>query len=787
MRALDKKLLRDLWHLRGQVLAIALIVASGTAVLVMSLTAIEALSQSAAAYYERYRFADVFAGAKRVPQSVAVRLGDIPGVQLAEPRIVKYATLDMPGFKEPVIGALISVPDHGPPHLNGLALRAGRYLLAGRPDEIIVSEPFAEAHSLEPGAVFHALLNGRHRALEVVGIALSPEYVYAIGPGALMPDKRRYGIGWMSESALAAAFDLEGAFNNVTMTLERGAPAALVLEAVDSLLEPYGGVGAIERKDQMSNWFVNNEIEQLRALAEILPAIFLAVAAFLSNLLLARLVAIERAEIGLLKAFGYSNAAVMWHYAKLVLVMTSFGIVVGWVVGLWLGRWNTTLYADMFRFPTLYFQPGPAVFAISGGVSLAASLLGAVAAARRAGLLPPAEAMRPPVPPVFRRRGLARGGPAAALDEPTRIILRQLLRRPLRSLLSSAGIATSVAILVTSLQWLDSIERIVDDFFYNQQRSDVTLGLVAAAPASVANDAARLPGVLATEAQRTVPARFRFGAKSRREVLIGLPSPSGLEVLSDSTGAEVDVPADGLLLSSALAERLGAWEGDAVVVEVLEGRRPTLEIEVARVFDTLIGTSAYMNVDTLTRSLGEPRTANVVAMVTDIGFEDALFAELKKLPTVAGSVLKRAAVAMFDETIAEMMYIFISFYVVFACTLAFGVVYNNMRLSLSERGRELATLRVLGFTRGEVSYMLLGEAALLVLIALPTGCALGFGLAHLIAANFETELFRVPVVIYPATYGWAMMVTLIAALASGLAVQRRIRRLDLIAVLKTRE
>src|SRR5512134_1280710 len=308
MTPLDRKLLRDLWHLRGQAIAVAIVVASGVAVLVMSLSTLEALRETTAAYYERYRFADVFASAVRAPRRIAGRFAELPGVQAVEARIARFASLDIDGFAEPAIGRLTSIPEDGQPPLNQLALRSGRWLTPDRPDEVILSEPFAEAHALVPGDTLRAIVNGRRRTLTVVGTALSPEFVFALGPGALMPDDRRFGVLWMGNEALEAAYDLDGAFNDLSVQLLRGAEPEHVMTEIDRLLAPYGGISALPRAEQLSNFFVMNELDQLATMATILPTIFLAVAGFLVYTVLARLIAVERSEIGLLKAFGYTNA-----------------------------------------------------------------------------------------------------------------------------------------------------------------------------------------------------------------------------------------------------------------------------------------------------------------------------------------------------------------------------------------------------------------------------------------------------------------------------------------------
>mgnify|MGYP001823862329 CR=1 FL=1 len=787
MSALNRKLLRDLWRLRGQVLAIAMVVASGVAVLVMSLATLNSLQETAATYYERYRFADVFASVTRAPEHLAARIGDIPGVQHVETRISKLATLDIAGFGEPVIGQLVSIPERGESVLNRLALLAGRRVQPDHPDEVVLSEPFAEAHRLETGSRLHAIINGKRRQLTVVGIALSPEHVYAIGPGALMPDNRRFGVLWMGREALEAAYDLDGAFNDVTLSLLHGTRPEAVIEPMDQVLGRYGGIGAIARADQLSNWFLVNEIDQLETLARILPTIFLVVAAFLTNMVLARIIAIERSEIGLMKAFGYRNTEIAWHYARLVMAITAVGIVLGWLVGAWFGKISTGLYAEFYRFPLLIYAPQPSTFAIGALVSLGAALAGTFGSLRRAAMLPPAEAMRPPAPTLYRRTRLSTSRIAAWLDQPTRIILRQIVRWPGRSLLTSVGIALSVGVLVMALQWIDSINHIVQVYFFDTQRQDMMVGLVEAQSDTAAHELARMPGVLSVEPMRIVSAYLRHGNRSHRGALTGVPPDAQLQRVYDAGGYVVPLPPGGVVLGTKLAEKLGVTTGDTLQVDVLEGRRPQLQIPVVGVFETYIGIPAFIDLATLNRLLKERPSLEYANLLVDDAARQALYAGLKAMPEISAVMLREAAISTFYDTLAETLLIYISFFAMFACTLGFGVVYNSTRIALSERGRELATLRVLGFSRAEISYILLGEVALLIFIGLPLGCLAGQGLAWLMTTAFETELYRVPLVIELSTYGTAVLVALLATAASAALVRRRLDRLDLVAVLKTRE
>jgi putative ABC transport system permease protein len=788
MRALNRKVLRDIWHLRGQVFAIAMVIASGVSVLVMSLSTQQALIQTVDAYYERYAFGDVFAWLTRAPDQLANRIAAIEGVQIVETRVVRYATLDMPGLSEPVLGQFVSIPESSQPLLNRLVLRAGRSVAPKRPDEVVLNEPFAQAHGLQPGDSLVAILNGHRRNLQVVGIALSPEFIYSIGPGSLMPDDLRFGVMWMGREALSAAFDLQSSFNNLSLKLASGADVITVVTQLELLLDRYGGNRAVARPDQLSNWFVMNEIRQLGTLSKILPVLFLFVSAVLTNMVLARLVATERSQIGLMKAFGYSNAEVGWHYAKLVLAIGLAGVLLGLVVGMWVGRMNTQMYAEVFRFPLLLYRPSASAFVIAAVLSLMAALLGAIGSVRRAALLPPAQAMIPPSPPAYRSSRLAETRLGRWLDQPTRIILRSIGRAPLRALMTSAGLASSVALLVLALQWTDAFDYLAQRYFFDSQRQDLMVALSESQATTVAHEFEHMPGVLMAETTRIVSADLQVGSLVHRGSLTGINSDARLQpVFDDQRDAVIPMPRDGLVLATRLAEKLGVGIGSKVWVKIREGRQPEVQLPVVELFETHLGLPAFIHMEALDRLLGERSQAGYVNLLVDPMHEAELSRTLKDLPMVSAVMLRRAAIQSFYDSVAENMMVFITLFSIFAGVLGFGVAYNASRIALSERGRDLATLRVLGFTRGETSYILAGEVLLLILLALPAGCLLGYLLSLLMAHAFDTELFRVPLVVDPSTYGFAMLIALAASAASALIVRRRVDRLDLVHVLKTRE
>lgn len=787
MKALNRKLVRDLWHLRGQVLAIAVVVASGVAIVVTMRTAYESLAESRANYYATYRFANLFASLKRAPQSLVRKIEAIPGVTGVDTRLVSDVTLDVPGLTAPATGRLISLPERQQPIINDVHIRRGRYIAPGRRDEVLISEAFALANGLDIGSEIGAVLNGRWATLHVVGIALSPEYVYEVRPGDLFPDNKHFGVLWMGRAAMETAFDMDGAFNDAVLTLAADANEAEVTAQLDRLLDRYGGLGAVGRDDQISHRFLSDELRQNRIFGTVLPAIFLGVAAFLLNIVLSRLVTMQREQIGVLKAFGYGPLAVGVHYLGFALVAVALGAIVGTGSGLWLGAKLNRIYSEFYRFPIFRYDPGPTVVLLAIAASAAAALVGAVAAVRRAWRVPAAEAMRPEPPGQFHSGWLERLGAQQWVSPATRMIARNVARRPLRAVLSVVGIACAVAILLLGRYFVDAIEYLASVQFALVQRDDMTVVAHEPLPATARHELANLPGVVVSEAFRTVPVRLRSGHRSRRTALMGLPADASLRRLLDRHLEAVTLPPDGVVLTAMLADILEVKPGDTVLVEVLEGSRPRREVPVSGLVDELIGLSAYMDVRALNRLMREGGTVSGAMLIVAPETMPALYRLLKRLPAVGGVLRRESTLESFEKTIGESMGVFTGVLVGFACVLAAAIVYNAARIALSERGRELASLRVLGFTRGEVARMLLGEQAVLLMLALPFGIALGYGTSALMAWTYQWELFRLPLVLTPATYAFSIGVIVLAFLLSAWIVARRLDRLDLVEVLKSRE
>ncbi len=786
MRVLDIKLYRDLLRLWAQAFAIALVIGGGVATLIMAVGAARSLDETRIAYYERNRFADVFAIVRRAPKTLADRIAEIPGVAAVETRIAKLALLDVPNLREPATGQFISIPDGGEPTLNRLYLRSGRMPEAGRVDEVVVNDSFAKAHGFAPGSRFSAILNGRKRGLVIVGTALSPEFIYAIGPGDIMPDDRRFAIVWMSEKALANVYDLEDAFSSVNLKLMRNASEREVTQQLDALLDPYGGRASYGRKDQTSHAFLDHELDMLGNMSRTLPPIFLLVAAFLVNLTLSRLVALEREQIGLLKAVGYGKLAIAAHYIKLVLIIAVIGIAAGSAAGTWLGISIANLFGEYFHFPYLIFIKSTDLYLVGAALSIAAAVAGAVRGLREVVTLPAAVAMQPPAPPRFRRI-LPSFAVVGVLSQRTVMMLRNIARHPLRATFTTLGMALATAILIASLFTGGTMEQLIDVTYFMADRQDATVSFTEKRARDVLYQMARLPGVLAVEPYREVPVRIRNGSVERRVIISGRPRDADLSRIIDVDLRPVVLPESGLAISSMLAQILGVRVGDFVEVDLLEGQRRTVSVPVAALVEDYFGIKGMMDAEALSRLMREAPVLNSVHLAVDAASLDPLYDAIKGMPTVSGMALQRASLANFRRSLALLVTTMGSIYTGLAAIIAFGVIYNSARIALSERARDLASLRVLGFTRGEVLRILFLELAVLTLVAQPPGWAMGYGLAWIMKTNLAGELMRVRLVVEPSIYATASVMVIVAAALSALVVGRRVNRLDLVAVLKTRD
>ena len=786
VNVLDIKVMRDLWAMRTQVLSIALLIAAGIAVFVMSVSNYFALVDAMDAHYRNERFADVFASLKRAPMSLAERIREIDGVGVVEPRVTQAVRVIREDSALPISGRIISVPSSDQPLLNRLYLVEGRWIDLARAEEVIINSAYAQARTVRPGDTIDVVLNGRLEAFRVVGVALSPEFVFATRSALPLPDDRNFVILWASQDAVAAAFDMQGAFNDLVMTLAPGANKAATIEDIDRLLAPSGGIGAYDRRELPSNRLLEDELAEQETLSIAMPAIFFGIAAFLLHVVLGRLVEAQREQIASLKALGFSNLPIALHYFKFVTVIALLGACIGLALGWWFAVLVIDTYHAFFRFPVLEARPDPWIVSVAVLASIGVANAAAAAAVYRVARLPPAEAMRPQVPAVSALARHISVMSERGIPMPYLMALRTVVGRPIRTLLTISGIALAVPLVLFGLFWFDAIAHMVDVAFGRIERGDAFVTFSTPVPVRALHELQSVPGVLLAEGQRIVPVRLVAGHRTYRTSLVGLSDESELKVLRDPALAPIEVPPDGLMLSRALAETLGLHIGDSVTIEVQETKRPVLHLPV-KLSEDILGFSATMDIAALNQLLREGEVVNAAALKLDPNFSHLTWQRIQSTPKIEASSVKVLWLALFDETIAGMLIVGALILAGFGLLIAVGVVYNSARVAFQERAWELASLRILGFTRAEVATILLSELAFELVVAIPIGLVVGYGLIKMIVSLRIRESFQVPVVIEPASYAIAALVVLAAAAASAFVVRRRIDTLDLVAVLKTRD
>lgn len=788
MSALTIKLRRDLWRIRTQVFSIAAVMAGGVMTVVALGGTATSLNQATRAYYTTGRFADVFATLTRAPDAVAAQLAAIPGINSVATRVVKDVRLDVPGLDMPALGRMVSlpVPGTGAVPLNVVHVTRGREVLPGSDKEVLVSGRFAEANRLRPGDTLTAIINERYVQLRIVGIGAAPDYLYEEPGNAFPSDARGFGILWTSHQLAAAATGMRGAFNDVALGLSANANRTSVIAAVDSILAPYGGRGAVARKDQLSDRVVSNELHQMGVMAFAFPVVFVAVAAFLVGSVVSRLIATEREQIAVLKAFGYTSTTVGLHYLAYAAAAVAVGIPLGVGIGIWVGRLYTGIYSDVLRIPGLQFRADWITIGGSIVIIFLAALSGALSAVRRVAMLPPAEALQPPAPARYRALPFDRIGSRLTLSMPVRMILRGLERQPRRAILGAMGVAAALAMMAGALSLYDATDNMIGLQFRVAQRQALSVQLVSSVPASMRTTFASLPGVTTVELVRVIPVRLRHDGRSRTVGLTALERNGKLHRLVDIDGQTHRLPPAGIVLSTRLAQILGIHTGDTVDADLLD-RGTTRRVVVSALINELMSPNAYMDLAAAGKLVGDGDQINGAYLRLDGPPEPALFDRLREMPLVASVASRTAMVEQFDRMMARSFRISAVVVVIFASVIALGVVYNGARIALSERGRELASLRVLGFTNQEVGVMLLGEEAILTVAAVPLGWILGRAFASYLTYGFASENYQVPIVTRAATYAFATAVVLVASAFAGALMYRRSTRLDLVAVLKTRE
>lgn len=808
MSVLDRKLRRELRASWLLLLAIISIIAVGVACMIAMGSAYFNLGEAQRRYYVQCRMADFSIELKKVPLAELAPLAELPGVAEIRPRIQFGATVDLEGAlaertgpglwaalksaEEPLNGLVLSLPDRPQPIINDIVLRQGGYFTDARQNEVIVNDAFARHHKLRPGQSIRLVLNNRRQELFIVGTAISSEFVYLLGPGAIVPDPEHFGVFYLKQSYAEDVFDFDGAANQVLGRLtgpSRESPHLLLRQA-EELLSPYGVFSTTPLADQPSNKYVSQEIQGLRSFGLVMPVIFLTVAALVLNVLLTRLADQQRTVVGTLKALGYSDWQVFLHFLKFALAVGLAGGLLGCGLGYWIaGKW-TIMYRQFFEFPELenHFYPGLQSAGLL--VSIFCAALGSVRGTRAVLRLRPAEAMRPKPPRQGGAVLLERVGWLwKRLSSGWRMVLRGVIRNRMRTAAGIFAAMMGASILVSGLMMIQATYYLIDFQFKWILRSDVDLTFKDEHGEAALLEAARLPGVDRAEPLLHVGCTFFNGPRRKKGGITGLAPDATLTVPRDIDGRPIRVPSAGLAMSRKLAEMLHLERGDQVSFRPVKGLRRIHRVPVAEISDSYLGTTVYADIDYLSRLIGEELAVTGVQLATDRdpAHTAALYRQLKRMPALQAVTTRADMIASLEKSLVDLLWIMIVILVVFAGVVFLGSILNSSLVSLAERQREVATLRVLGYGPWQIGSLLLRESLIVTLIGTLLGMPLGYGLSVLVARAYDTEMFRFPVVCSAGTYIWTAVAAVVFTLLAHLGVQRAVHRTDWLEALQAKE
>jgi putative ABC transport system permease protein len=782
---LYRKLFRDLKTMGMQIFTIALLIMGGLSVLVSSWSSYQSLKSAKEYFYREFHYADLFADVIRAPESVVRQIVNFAGVEKAEPRIIKDGLVEVGNQVEPALGRFVSWNENQ--QINLIYLRKGRMPQRSSQLEVVVHEAFADAHKLKIGDFLKIQIGGKQKRLLISGVGLSPEYVYALSPVAPLPDDKHFGVFWVHYQDLQAMTGLEGSMNAVQIKTVQGSSINDIKSRLDKLLSPYGNMLSYDRSKQLSNVFVDDEIRQQRVIAMVMPTIFLSVAMYILNIILSRLIALHRAQIATLKALGYSDWELTFHYFQLVTVILIIGIVPSIIAGAWIGNWYASMYKEFFRFPKIDFNLSVAAVSLSILAGLVPGWLGAARALNKVFLMRPAEALRPPSPPQYQKGIFEKIGKSLKLNLFSKMILRSLLFRPLRLILSIIGMSLSLAILINGSFWTDVMDSILDRQFQQMNREDLTIRFIHPREKSVVNEIKKIPGVIMIEGERTMPVRLKFKNITKEISVISRESNAGMSRMLDEKGRPVKTVEGGILLSRYFEDQYKIQKGDVLSLKALQGLQNEFSVPVMGFSDDLIGQSAYAQKHDLHMWLKESEVYDTVKLKIDPKFAESIYVALKSRPEVAGITIRELLLKSFTTTVADMILTFTFILYIFAVAIAGAVMYNSAHIAFSERGWELASLRILGFNVGSTFEILFVDIGMQVLLSLIPGLAFGFGLSYLSTLLIHNDTFKFPFIIDSSTYAAAVLVILSTFFVSGYFLYRQVKALDFSEALKARE
>jgi len=792
MPVLLKKLLRTIWKTKGQFIAMVAIVTIGISIYISVTTAYLNLTGSQHKFYRDNNFAEHYFHLGRAPEEIIHRIAELPGVDLVSGRIQK----DVPVFKDNNERATARVTGYSLPlgkEVNGLQVTSGRLFeehSVGGGIEILVDPGYAEANGIAEGDAVVIGAEGRKVTLRVTGTAISPEFVYAVKDlTSFAPEPKSFGVIMISEHQAQQIFHLNGQINQVLVTFKPGADRAEIVGKIKDMLEPYGVLTDYPQKDQLSHALLEGELDGLRVMSVFMPVLFLGIAAAIQFVLLGRMIKNQRLQIGIMKALGYSSTAVIMYYTSYALLITMLGALIGIVLGVYFASYFSDLYGMFFRLPQ-------AIGAINIRAVINSVLLGifvgggaGILASRRVLKIQPAESMRPEPPKKSGAILLERFSFFwKRLSASWRMSLRSVMRNKVRFGLVVMGVIGAVSMLLLSVFMNDAVDYMIDIHYYKQTRHDYLIRFTGLVKEHELLNLARLDGVYLAEPLLELPVKIHYNGKAEDDLIKGLDPLTKLKAVYDAAGREIPLPEEGIVISNVSAKKLGVAVGDVVTVESLLGQGPShlTQVKVVGINTILIGSESYSSLHQANKLIREGGLISAAMLKTDPGLQAALEDTMNDMTGIASILSRQKELGNFNELMGSMIYM-MGIMVFFALALGFVIVYNASVMSFNERLREMASLRVVGFTRGEISGLLFKETALQSLLGIALGLPLGNMMINSYIASMSTDLYTMPIIIYPSTYFYTAAGGVLFVMIGHFFAVRGVKKLDLVEVLKSRE
>ncbi len=783
-----RKAVRSVWRGRRSYAACVALLAIGVAVFISFNLLFVNLTAAQQSHYRELRFADAFAVVQGIPNEAVARLADIDGVAAVRATLTYEARMPRDDDTlRPVTLRLTSYEPRDGARLNDFELTEGA--LPGR-DGILVGSGFAAAHSLAPGDALPLVIGGREITPQVDGFVRAPEYVYAIpDTGTLFPDAEIFGFGYMERSRLETLAGRTGLSNRVAFAFAEGVSLADLRPQLEESLRPYGLRSLTDRDGQASHAMLQQEVDSIGAMATSLPSVFILMAAVILTIMLGRVIEQERMQIGTLKAFGFANRAIVGHYLLYGCFAGGAGGLIGVGLGVAMTDGISAVYLEYFNMPALRVPPDPRYLAGGFVLALASGVLGALGGARRVLKLEPAEAMRPLAPPPVRGDILARlPFLRALLASHGMMAIRNLGRNRFRSAFVLLGLSFSFALTALLVSFGEIFDALLFDQFTKIELYDAKMTLASPVSYPAALEAARaLPGVTNAEAILELPCELSRAHLRETVTLTALPRDSDLFHLYDAERrVAVPLPSGGAVLSASLAEKLHARQGDILRLKTPYTGDDTYPLPVADIVASNLGAGAYLCADTLWALLDQAPAAGALLLeipAAGIPKLRAALADARNITALAAQADTRQSYDVMLDSFIGLIY----FMSLAGVGVAYAIIRSTAAISLSERSREYATMRVLGMHPREIARVVGFEYWVLLAVAIPPGIALTRGLKAAMADMINNDLFTIPLYTAPASFAAAAALCVLTVALCNRSAVKRVSGFDMVEVLKERE